>query len=100
MTAPTSVTNITGFRTIWTGLSFLNDSPIAGTMIVGSKIEWILAAIDKLSCRVGRQQPGLEQLAGVHEEVFNDRSQDQRGHKGERAHEEHGADDQTGKQRA
>ncbi len=39
MTAPTSVTNITGLPTMWRGLSFLNDSPMAGTMIAGSKME-------------------------------------------------------------
>ena len=37
--APTSVTNITGFFTMWRGLSFLNESPIAGTTIAGSKRE-------------------------------------------------------------
>ncbi len=37
--APTSVTNITGLRTIVTGLSFLKASPSAGTMILGSKME-------------------------------------------------------------
>ena len=39
MAAPTSVTNITGLPTMWSGFSFLNASPIAGTTIVGSKIE-------------------------------------------------------------
>ena len=38
-TAPTSVTNITGFLSIVTGLSFLKDSPMAGTIIAGSKME-------------------------------------------------------------
>ncbi len=37
--APTSVTNITGLRTMVTGLSFLKASPTAGTMILGSKME-------------------------------------------------------------
>ena len=37
--APTSVTNITGLPTMWRGVSFLKDSPIAETMIAGSKME-------------------------------------------------------------
>jgi hypothetical protein len=44
--APTSVTNITGFLARVTGFNFLNESPIAGTIIVGSKIEIALAAIE------------------------------------------------------
>jgi hypothetical protein len=43
--APTSVTNMTGFLTMWTGFSFLKDSPIAGMTMVGSKMDSDLAAI-------------------------------------------------------
>ena len=34
--APTSVTNMTGFLTMWTGLSFLKLSPMAGQTMAGS----------------------------------------------------------------
>ncbi len=43
--APTSVTNITGFRTKVAGLSLTKDCPIDGKMIAGSKMECALAAI-------------------------------------------------------
>src|ERR1700756_4183859 len=43
--APTSHTNITGFRANVTGFSFLNDSAIARRTIARSKFEGILAAI-------------------------------------------------------
>ena len=43
--APTSVTNITGFFTMWTGLSFLKLSPIAGMTISGSNNGRALADI-------------------------------------------------------
>jgi len=39
MTAPTSVTNMTGFFTISRGFSFLKASPMAGMRIFGSKTE-------------------------------------------------------------
>jgi hypothetical protein len=39
MAAPTSATKITGFLASVRGFSFLNDSPIAGKIIAGSKTE-------------------------------------------------------------
>ena len=50
--APTSVTNITGFLIMVTGLSFLKASPMAGTMIFGSKMERVDAGIMRRSAKV------------------------------------------------
>jgi hypothetical protein len=48
MAAPTSVTNMTGFLNIDLGLSFLKASNTAWVMMVRSKRECFLAAINKI----------------------------------------------------
>ena len=42
----------------------------------------------------------LEQFAGQHEEMLDDRSQNKRRHEGQGSHEENGSDDQAGEKRS
>ena len=41
----------------------------------------------------------LEELSGMHEEVFDDRPEDKGGKISQRANKQHGADEQNGKER-
>src|SRR5271154_4685249 len=82
MAAPTIVTNMTGFLTINRGSSLRNVSPSAGTRILGSKIETDLVAIK------------LKQVSFQHQKMFDNRTERERGQKGQRADENHRADEQ------
>ena len=55
--APTMVTNMTGFLTISRGLSFLNESPIAGPTMFQSKREGALCFIN---CRSSKEFSALQ----------------------------------------
>src|SRR5579859_2852056 len=66
-TAPTPVTNMTGFLASTIGLSFLNESPMAGIRISEVRIERFLAVMDVApSVQFGRPD---------HLEVLDNRSQ-------------------------
>src|SRR5689334_22716478 len=85
-TAPTMVTNITGFFTMARGSSFLNASTMAGATIFQSNKEGGLWVIKFKS---------LKQLSLQHQEVFDDgskgqyRQEIQRADKQHRTEEEH-----------
>ncbi len=91
--APTMVTNMTGFLIITAGFSFLKESTNAGATMAGSKSEWAFVLIDMEFSFVFEY---LEGFSGQHEEVLHDRAEGQRGEEVQRAHQQHGADEEEG----
>ena len=120
--APTSTTNITGFFSKVTGFSFAKDAAVARLTISGSNSgrdrTSFLGRSDVGSsggiCGVTfgfgghsghgfnllkRQQDHGKELAAVHQVMFDDRPQRKRREEGQRADNDHGADQQSDKQR-
>ena len=80
--APTRVTNITGFLIISRGLSFLNESPIAGRTIFQSKSGGAFWFINSM----------VKKVCPLHEEMFHNRAERQRGQKIQRSDQQHSAE--------
>src|ERR1043166_5870343 len=87
-TLPTSTTNMTGLPIIFRGCNFRSDSQIAPFTIFMSQIA--LAFFSAIF-----PQQSSERLAGLHQQVLQDRSQAQRGkkcqgtHNHDHAHQQH-----------
>src|SRR6187200_2103309 len=79
---PTSTTNMTGFRTMWAGASFTNESRIARRTIGGSNRGRLVRAI-------------LEEPPTLHEQMLHDRAQRPCRKEGERADDQDHADQQN-----
>src|SRR5580765_2029783 len=82
-TAPTKVTNMTGFLIISRGSSFLNESPIAGPTMFQSNREGAFCVIKV-----------LEQFSLKCEEVLDDRPERQNWQKVQRADQQYRAEQQ------
>src|SRR5882724_3108511 len=86
--APTRVTNITGFLIIARGLSLMKASPMAGPAIFQSNNEgalWVILI------------PRLKKFALKGQVMFHYGAKRERGQVGQRADEQHGADQQHDK---
>src|SRR6476469_9701355 len=73
-TLPTSTTNMTGFRTMWAGASFTNDSRIARLTMGGSNSGRLVApileeppALHQQMLDDGSERPGREKREGAHD---------------------------------
>src|SRR5882762_6564426 len=75
---PSSTTNITGFLTMWRGLSLMNASPSARRTSGGSKRGRLVMVMS-------------EEPPGQHRELLDDRSERESGEEGEGAHDENDA---------
>src|ERR1700676_2456417 len=90
--APTSTTNITGFLMSVRGLSLENKSQNARLAIFASQIDLpflIWAVMSSLSS---------ESLARIHQQVFQNRTQAERGEKGQCANDQNYRDQQASEQ--
>src|SRR5664279_2255537 len=90
-TAPISVTNMTGFFTMWRGSSLAKLARMAGKRISGSKTERFLVVL-MISPRQLRKSEG--QVRRGHQEVLDNRAHRERREEGQGADD----DDRAGKQ--
>src|SRR5580704_8958449 len=104
-TVTISTTNITGLPTMWRGWSFLKASPIAGISILESVIVAAGMPLRVLSMPMCFEtivsivfQTSIK-IAGVHGEVFDHRTERERGEIGETVDDQNHADEQTDEQR-